>query len=379
MTDIESELRDAMHAAVDDARCPQDALDLLRQLRARRKARTSAAAALAVTAVVAITAVAVALHDGGRSAKPTASAHLSPGPSTSSPPATARPTPSGSHPPRGWVRHPDGTGDYIYTPAAWHVGGNVTQTISPPFTWVVSTGPVPKGGSCAPTAALRKLPADGALFAVIEDSGVNQAADEPYTFPQRGKTLGLGPLGGPYECWGVYMHFVLFQDGGRYFQVQTVFGRRASAALRAEVRRSLNTMHIKPLPEADQPSALCRAGQWTFCPQAVWVYRVIGGAHVLELGNLGTSAISGLDGNRSFGMWTTGVNPRPVGAKCADIAGTRVCRVGKRLWWGVQGLIVWLAPASSPYSTPPVRPGLPTRRILARLILASQRTPLPAS
>lgn len=247
---------------------------------------------------------------------------------------------------------------------------------SPLFTWLVGTGPVPNGGSCAPTAALRKLPADGALFAVTEYAGDGSIG--PYTFPPRGKTLGLGPLGGPDECWGVKTDAVLFQDGGRYFQVQTVFGPKTSAALRAQVRRSLNTLHIKPLPTADQPQALCHAGQWTFCPQAAWMYRVIGAAHVTELGNLGTHAISGWEGNISFGMWTTTGRAAPRGGRCRVLAGTQVCRAGHRLWWRTHGLIVWLAPASSPYSTPPVGPGLPSTATLLRLVTASETTPLPA-
>lgn len=377
MTDIENELRDAMHAAVDGASYPEDAMDLLRRHRGRRKARGAAAAGVSVTIVLAAAAFAVVLHGSGHPAKPAASAHVS-----STPPSTARPTPSGSPPPPGWVRHPDRTGDYIDTPAAWHVGGGLVQMTSPLLTWLVSTGPLTSrsrllprsGGTCAPTSALRRLPADGALFAVIEYGG---PSGEPYVFPPRGRTFGLGPLGGPYECWGVDADLVLFQDGGRYFQVQTVFGAKASAALRAQVRRSVNTLHIKPLPAADQPRALCQAGQWTYCPQAAWAYQVIGAARVTELGNLGTRAISGWEGNISFGMWTTTGGARPRN-HCRVLAGTKVCRAGQRLWWRAHGLIIWLAPASSPNSTPPVGPGLPSASTLLRLVEASQNTPLPA-
>jgi hypothetical protein len=375
MSNIENELRDAMHAAVDDARCPQDSLDLLRQHQARHKARTAVAAALAVTAVLTATAIAVALSGGGRSAKPTASAHVSRGPSTSPPPATARPTPSGSPPPSGWVRHPDRSGDYIDTPAAWHVNGGLAKQTTPvEYNWMIGTGPVPFG-ICSPTT-FQHLPVHDAVLAVIEYAGTEQAATEPYLFPPRGKSLDLGPLGGPYECVGAKTRLVLFQDGGRFFQVQTIFGRQASVALRAQVLRSLNTLHIAPLPAADQPAALCRAGRWTYCPQAVWMYHVMNAAHVSDLGNVGTRAISSLDGNRSFGLWTTREAVRPARSQCRQIAGTTVCRIGQRLWWHVHGLVLWVAPAASPYSTPPVGPGLPARPVLARLIVASQRTPL---
>jgi hypothetical protein len=371
--DIENELREALHAAVDDARCPLDVMDALRRRQSRRKVRAGVAAGLTVSAVAATAAIAGGLSGSGRPAKPTTSASI--GTSASSLPATRRATPPASPPPPGWVRHPDGTGDYIDTPAAWHVGGNLV----PGLIWVVSTGPAPGGGSCAPTAALSKLPANGALFAVIEYAGGTQASIEPYTFPPRVGTLGLGPVGGPTECWGVKTNLVLFQDGGRYFQVQTVFGSKASAALRAEVRRSLNTLHVTPLPVAERPPALCHAGWWTYCPQATWAYQVIGAAHLLELGNVGTRAISSLVGNNSFSLWTTSGTSGPPGSQCRDVSGTTVCQIGRRLWWRVHGMIVWVAPVASPYSTPPVRPGLPTLRGLRRLVAASRSTPLRAA
>ena len=253
--------------------------------------------------------------------------------------------------------------------------------VAPAVRWVIGTGPVPNGGSCAPTAALRKLPADGALFAVMEHVSVaGQAATaEPYTFPPRARRLGLGPLGGPMECWGVRTHLLVFEDGGRYFQVQTVFGPAAPASLRAQVKRSLNTIRIAPAPAREQPAALCRTGRWTYCRQAAWVYQVIRVAHVTELGNLGTRAIAGLAGNRSFVLWTTKHRAGRLGGRCPLIAGTKVCRVGNRLAWRVHGLVLWLQPAASPYSTPPVRPGLPSASILRRLVEASRHVTFAAS
>jgi len=224
---------------------------------------------------------------------------------------------SPSPPPPGWVRHADGARDFIDTPRGWHVSGLPTL-VAPAVRWVIGTGPVPNGGSCAPTAALRKLPAGGALFAVMEYVSVaGQAATaRPYTFPPQARRLGLGPLGGPMECWGVRTHLLVFEADGRYFQVQTVFGPTAPASLRAQVKRSLNTIRFAAAPAGEQPAALCRAGRWTYCPQAAWVYEVIRAAHVIELGNLGTRAIAGLAGNRSFGLWTTKHRPGRLGGRC---------------------------------------------------------------
>jgi hypothetical protein len=106
--------------------------------------------------------------------------------------------------------------------------------------FAAGTGPVPTGGSCAPTAALKVLPPNGALFVLYEYA---QAG-----FPPRPKHLHLGVLGGPYECWGVKGYLITFQDGSRYFQAQVVFGPHAPASLRDEVSRSLNTLQVDPLP-----------------------------------------------------------------------------------------------------------------------------------
>ncbi len=369
MTDLETELREAMRATVAGTRPPRDVMELLlRRRRRRRNARLAAISAAAAAVVVAAVPTSVALLGGGGRPAPGASSPHPSSPASPRPAPSTRQSPPAAPPPRGWVRHPDGAGDFIDAPAAWHVSG-LAALVSPIVRWVIGTGPVRSGGGCAPTAALRQLPTDGALFQVIEYGG---SGGEPYTFPPRAGRLGLGPLGGPSECWGVKTRLVLFEDGGRYFQVQTVFGSRAPASLRAEVTRSLNTMHIAPLPAIEQPAALCHAGQWTYCPQAAWVYEVINKAHVLQLGNQGTRALFGGVGERSFALWTTPRRGGLPGGQCRSVSGTKVCRAGSRLVWGVHGLLLWLEPALSPYSTPPTRPSLPTSRTLRRLVEAAQ-------
>ncbi len=112
--------------------------------------------------------------------------------------------------------------------------------MSPTMLFAVGTGRVPTGGNCAPTAALKALPANGALFVLYEYPHAG--------FPPRPQRLRLGAIGGPYECWGVKGYVIAFEDGGRYFQAQVVFGPRAPSSLRAEVTRSLNTLHVDPRP-----------------------------------------------------------------------------------------------------------------------------------
>jgi len=366
VNDLEAELREAMMAATSGARPPDDLIERLRRKRRRSRARRLAASAAGAAIVVAAVPVGLTLlraHGRGESAA---------GSTTASPkPKQTQPSPRpGKPPPRGWVRHRDGAGDYIDVPAAWHVS-SVSSLIEPTVRWVIGTGPVPGGGSCAPTAALRRLPADGALFQVIEYSNLG----EPYSFPPRHGRLALGPIGGPFECWGVKTHLAVFQDGGRYFQVQTVFGTRAPASLRAEVVRALKTMHIAPLPPAKRPAGLCRAGEWTYCPQATWVYRVLNEARVVSLGNQGTRAIVAQAGRASFAVRTTKPRGRLPGARCRSVSGTEVCRVRNGLVCRVRGLWLWIEPASSAYSTPPIRPGLPSRPALRRLVAAARAVP----
>ena len=153
-------------------------------------------------------------------------------------------------PPRGWVRHRGRSLSTshgrsvevsIATPAAWHFNDHPTPALaSPAMLFAAGTGPVPIGGSCAPTAALKALPSNGALFVLYEYA---QAG-----FPPRPMHLHLGLLGGPYECWGVKGYVITFEDGRRYFQAQVVFGPHAPASLRNEVTRALNTLRVGRLP-----------------------------------------------------------------------------------------------------------------------------------
>jgi len=153
-------------------------------------------------------------------------------------------------PPPGWVRHAGQSwapshgppvGVSIATPAAWHFNSDPAPALlSPAMLFAAGTGPVPTGGSCAPTAALKVLPANGALFVLYEYARAR--------FPTRPRHLHLGVLGGPFECWGVKGYLITFEDGRRYFQAQAVFGPRAPASLRDQVIRSLNTIQVDPLP-----------------------------------------------------------------------------------------------------------------------------------
>jgi hypothetical protein len=255
MNDIETALREAMDAAVAGARPPHDVMELVRGQHRRRKARLALASTAAAAAVV-IAAAAVVGVVGSTAGRPSSEVSSKPSPTSPRDTASAKNLPLL---PRGWTRHADAFGDSIDTPAGWHVQDLSRALFDPVALWVIGTGPVPADWNCAPTSALRKLPADGVLVAITEGSGGG-------AYPQRPRRLGLGPLGGPFECWGIKTHSLLFADGGRYFNVQTVFGASAPPILRTDLERSLNTLRITPLAESSK-SALC-AG-WPLRPGCV--------------------------------------------------------------------------------------------------------------
>lgn len=241
MTDLEDRIRESLQ----DPRwqLPVWPDPMPRILRAARRQRAGLAAGIGMLAALIAVAVVVpvlALRS---------STGVGPGLSTGTSPSPRRSAPATLTPlPPGWVRHtarawpqsswqgPRG-GVSLDTPAAWHFNSNPAPALlSPTMLFAVGTGPVPTGGNCAPTAALKALPANGALFVLYEYASAD--------FPPRPERLRLGAIGGPYECWGVKGYVILFADGGRYFQAQVVFGPHAPASLRSEVMRSLNTLHV---------------------------------------------------------------------------------------------------------------------------------------
>jgi hypothetical protein len=284
---------------------------------------------------------------------------------TSSPSPSATPSP----PPPGWVRHTDTAGISIDTPSAWGFNDDPVPRVARPTTlFAVGTGPVPTGGDCAPTAALESLPADGVLFDVLEYGSV----DQPYAFPPRPDAFDLGPLNGPFECWGVKTYLILFEEGGRYFQAHIVFGPDAPPSLREQMLQSFDSLQVDPLPAGEQRAAVCSAGQWTTCPDAAWVYEVINEANVSHLGNRDDDAILGLEHDRSFALWTTPASEGgPQGTDCADVAGLESCRVGEQMYVEVQSVRLWIEPASSPYESLRTRAALPDRETLDRLVGAA--------
>jgi hypothetical protein len=284
---------------------------------------------------------------------------------------------SGSGPPPGWVRHADSQGDTIDAPADWTFNPNPTPAlVSPPMLFAIGTGQVPSGGDCAPSPAIEALPADGALFTVQEYA----YPDEPYTFDLRPAQFDLGRLEGPFECFGVKAHMIEFQDGGRYFQVFAMFGPQAPASLQREVAQSLDSIFVVPAPANQRPNILCRAGDWTSCPQAAWVYQVVLRAGVIHLGHRGTGAILGLAHHRSFALWTTPFSlVRGPAAGCEPVSSRAVCRIGNhRLAERFGDVWLWIGAAPSPSPSIHSRATLPDHATLTRIFRTAAGLPLPS-
>jgi hypothetical protein len=340
--------------------------------RARRRRVWRVAAALAVAAVVLAGGVALPLTvlapggtDQRRSVTPPPASTTGPQPATTRPAALPAPRP-------GWVWHRDPADRLaIQTPAAWHFSPDVgVGLVRPTALFIAGTGPLPAGGDCAPTRAIKALPHDGALFWVIEYADtVGGQSFNPYEFPPRPDRLDLGPLVGPKECIGERTHQLLFREAGRFFQVEVLFGPAAPRSLRAAAVASLQS--LRPEPAAVSLAEQCQR-QWVFCPEAAWVFRVLNQAGLFHWGSTGSAIQAGpqdpqLDPGRKVDLWTTrgGALPSPGLHQVAVVDGIAVYGDGTRLLWRVQGLNVWVQAEQQ-------RSALPRGAMLAKLVRASR-------
>jgi hypothetical protein len=367
-------LGERLRAALALVEAPPPDLDRV-VARARRRRARRMAAALAVAAVVLAAGITLPLTvlAPGREQRPATPA---PTPTTTWP-ATTRP---GALPaPRsGWVWHRDPANRVaIQTPAAWHVSADSSfGLVQPVGLLTVVTGPLPAGGGGAgaggggcPAFPVKALPHDGALFWLIEYAGtVGGESFNPYEFPPFSDHLELGPRVTP-ECIGEPSHHVLFQQAGRYFQVDVLFGPAAPRSLRAAVVASLESLRADP--SAVSLAQQCQR-QWVFCPEAVWVFQVLDRAGLFHWGNTGTAIQAGpqdpkLDPGRKFDLWTTrgGPLPPPGFHQAAVVDGIAVYSDGTRLLWRVQGLNVWVRAEQQ-------RSALPRGAMLTKLVRASR-------
>jgi hypothetical protein len=142
----------------------------------------------------------------------------------------------------GWVEHRDLQNQVsVETPQDWAFNEDpVPALLEPRVLFAAGTASIPQGGDCAPDEAVRRLPADGALFWIQEYATPHNPSD----FPPRPGTFDLGPEGGPFECLGVSAHVILFTEQDRYFQVYVTFGPGAPQSVRQDVLDSLDSLVV---------------------------------------------------------------------------------------------------------------------------------------
>lgn len=256
------------------------------------------------------------------------------------------------------------------------------QLAAPPILFAAGTGEVPQSDGCAPHPAIDGLPADGALFWVMEYEGTGTAGFRAaYEFTPRAGPLDLGPLQGPFDCFGEATHLVLWRDGGRFFQAHVMFGPEASDDLRSDVTRSLSSF----TPLRGEITPCDRGGPWTACPEASWVFRVVREAGFEHLGDTG-SAITARGRAAEFHIWATDADAGPPEVESFEeaiargvyqpltmVEGVTVYVEGpgddgavERVVWEAQGFLVWVSSARATGDT-----GVPDEHGLGSLVRAS--------
>jgi hypothetical protein len=361
----EQRVRQRLRGDLELIRAPEPQLEQVIG-RARRRRTRSLLAAVTIAGLVLIgLGVPLILLSPIRGAGPATPGTTPTPPATSPQPTTTQRLVLPAARP-GWVWHTEQASRVaVQAPKSWTFKSGPMGLAAPRALFALGTGPIPAGGDCAPRAAIRALPKDGALLWVLEYTG----GENPYEFPPRPARFDLGPLAGPLECVGERTHLIRFRQAGRFFQVHVLFGPRASAALRVEVAAALSSF----IPEAQGTSSgqLCRQGSWVYCPEAAWVFQIIDGAGLFHWGNTGQAIEAGPE-NAKVEVWATRADPAGLQTRYQPVTvadGITVYGDRTQLVWEAQGFDIWIRPAGSSNA------GLPTGKALERLVKASLEVP----
>lgn len=153
-----------------------------------------------------------------------------------------------------------GDGITVGVPPGWHLireritstgRERITDTGYPVGRLLLTSYPTRRGGRCAPDAAERDLPPDGALVYLLEyrpARGAVWAGLDRGDFPRRPQRFSLRGIEAQAECWRVPTRALTFRDGDRPFQADVAFGAKATPARRAQAVRALDSLQVKPLP-----------------------------------------------------------------------------------------------------------------------------------
>jgi hypothetical protein len=136
----------------------------------------------------------------------------------------------------------------ITIPAEWTFAEDPTQPIEPKNVLAVGSWPFPRGGVCAPFAALRDLPAEGAFLWLIEYHGPRRPDD----FSPRPEPFELGNRYGEFDCSGIVDTYqVRFRDEERFFQLQVAFGPDAPDSHVGEVLTAMDSLEVNACDVAE--------------------------------------------------------------------------------------------------------------------------------
>ena len=268
-----------------------------------------------------------------------------------------------------WTWYVDqANGVAVQAPVGWTYTTAVSGPAEPAALFALATGPIPDGGDCAPTAAIRALPKRGMLLWVLEYTN----PENPYEFPPRPTSFDLGPLSGPFECIGERTHLLLFRQAGRFFQAHVIFGPAASAALRTDAAAALSSLTVEP--RGVTTAQRCREGSWTSCPEAAWVFEVINKAGFFHWGNTGKAIEAGPMGSKkaTFEIRATKAGSAKPSGRYQPVAvahGVAIYGDGRTFVWRAQGREIWIQPTAGSSAA------LPSGKALDRLVQASLTVP----
>jgi hypothetical protein len=130
-------------------------------------------------------------------------------------------------------------------PRSWYAMGRpLTHVTGPPQVLAVASYPLPKSNrgsnGCQPTAALDRLPPDGAFIYGWEYGSATEAGN----LPPRPRHFALRNFTA-FECLGP-SYVLRFRDAGRFFQIHVALGAHASDSTRSTALRILDSFRATP-------------------------------------------------------------------------------------------------------------------------------------
>ena len=140
------------------------------------------------------------------------------------------------------------TASRVGYPPGWHAtAAPLTAVTSPQQILAVASYPLPRDNAgadgCEPRQALDRMPPGGAFVYGWEYGQLSvNLGIRPRDFPPRPAHFTLTNLA-QYECMG-RSYMLRFSDGGWAFQIHVALGRRATAATRAAVLRTLDSFTV---------------------------------------------------------------------------------------------------------------------------------------